>query len=70
MLGTRTLQRPDGPRGLYLHDCPHGFPLLGDVLGVAAPEILDGALAVIHQECAQVADVLLEGGCLPLQLLL
>ena len=57
-------------RGLYLYGPSHGFPPLGDVLGVAPPETFDGALAVGCQECAQVADVLLEGGCLPLQLLL
>ena len=57
-------------RGLYLYGPPHGFPPLGDVLGVAAPEIFNGPLAVSRQECAQVADVLFEGGCLPLQLLL
>ena len=57
-------------RGLYLYGCPHVFPALGSVLGVAAPEIFDGALAVSRRECAQVADVLFEGGCLPLQLLL
>ena len=33
-------------RGLYLYGPPHGFRPLGDVLGVAAPEIFDGALAV------------------------
>ena len=57
-------------RGHYLYDPTHGFPPLGDVLGVAASEVFDGALAVSCQECAQVADVLFEGGCLPLQLLL
>ena len=56
--------------GLYLYGSPHGFPPLGDVGGVAAPEILDGVLAVRRQECAQLADVLFEGGCVPLQLLL
>ena len=66
---------PDVPearraRSLYLYRPPHGFPPRGDVLGVAAPEMFDGALAVCRQECAQVADVLFEGGCLPLQLLL
>ena len=57
-------------RGLHLYGPSHGLPPLGDVLSVAAPEIFDGALAVGRQECVQVADVLLEGGCLPLQLLL
>ena len=57
-------------RGLYLYGSPHGSPSLGDVGGVAAPEVLDGALAVCRQECAELANVLLEGGCLPLQLLL
>ena len=57
-------------RGLYLYGPPHSFPPLGDVLGMAAPEIFDGALAVSRQECAQVADVPFEGGCLPFQLLL
>ena len=53
-------------RGLYLYGPPHGFPPLGDVLSVAATEIFDGALAVSRKECAQVAVVLFEGGCLPL----
>ena len=57
-------------RGLYLYGPPHSFPPLGDIMGVAAPEIFDGALAVSRQERAQVPDVLFEGGCLPFQLLL
>ena len=57
-------------RGPYLYGPQHGFPALGDVLGVAAPKMFDGALAISRQECAQVADVLFKGGCLPLQLLL
>ena len=57
-------------RGLYLPGLSHGSPRLGDFQGAAAPEIFDGALLVGRQECAQVADVLLEGGYLPLQLLL
>ena len=57
-------------RGLYLYGPPHGVPQLGNVLGVAVPEIFDAALAVSRQECVQVADVLFEAGCLPLQLLL
>ena len=57
-------------RGLHLNGPSHGLPPLGDVLGVAAPEVFDGALAFGRQECAQVVDVLLEGSCLPLQLLL
>ena len=63
MLGPRTFQRPDGPVA-STSMAPHGFPPLGDVGGVAAPEILDGALAVCRQECAQLADVLFEGSCL------
>ena len=55
---------------LHLDGIWHGLALLGDVLGVAAPEVFDGALAVGRHECAQVAVLLLEGGCLPLQLLL
>ena len=46
-------------RGLHLHGPSHGFPPLGDVLGVAAPEFFDGAFVVSCQDCAQVADVLL-----------
>ena len=71
-LGVRDPHVPEAPwaRALYLYGPRHGFPPLGDVLGVAAPEFFDGALAVSRQECAQVADVLFEGGCLPLQLLL
>ena len=57
-------------RGLYLYGPPHNFLPLGDVLGVVAPEIFDGEIAVSRQECAQVADVFFEGGCLPLHLLL
>ena len=56
--------------GLHLDDPSHGLPPLSDVLRVAAPNVFDGALAVRREECAQVADVSLEGGCLPLQLLL
>ena len=33
-------------RGLQLYGPSHGLPPLGDVLGVAAEDILDGALAV------------------------
>ena len=36
-----------------------GLYLLDDVLGVAAPEVSDGALAVGSQECAQQPDGLL-----------
>ena len=57
MLGTRTFQRPDGAGAPCLYGPPHGFPPLGDVLGVAAPEIFDGSLAVSRQERAQSADV-------------
>ena len=72
MLGTRTFQRPDRPGAStsIVYGPSHGFSPLGDVLGVTAPEIFDGAVAVSRQECAQVADVLFEGGCLPFQLLL
>ena len=70
VLGTRTFQRPDGP-GASTSMAPrtafHRWAMVG---GVAAPEILDGALAVCRQECAELADVLFEGGCLPLQFLL
>ena len=70
MLGTRTFQRPDGP-GASTSMAPrtafHRWAMSG---GVAAPEIFDGALADSRQECAQVADVFFERGCLPLQLLL
>ena len=71
-LGIRDPHVPEArrARGLYLYGPPHGFPPLGDVLGVVASELFDGALVVSRQECAQVADVLFEGGCLPLQLLL
>ena len=57
-------------RGLHLYGPSHCLPPPSDVLGVAAPEISGGALAVRRQECAQVAGVLLKGCCLPLQLLL
>ena len=57
-------------RGLHLDGPSHSHWPLGDVLCVTAPEVFDGALAVGGQECAQLADVLFEGGCLPLQLLL
>ena len=57
-------------RGLHLDGPSHGLRTLRNVLGLPAPELFDGALAVGGQECAQLADVLFEGGCLPLQLLL
>ena len=57
-------------RDLYLYGSPQGFPPLGDVGGVVAQEVLDGALAVCPQECAELVNVLFEGSCLPLQLLL
>ena len=59
MFGTLPFQRPDGFRGLYLDGPPHGFPPLDDVLGVVAPQVVDGALAVGSQEGAQLANVLL-----------
>ena len=49
VLGTRTFQRPDGPGASTSYGSPHGCPSLGDVGGVAAPEVLDGALAVCRQ---------------------
>ena len=70
MLGIRTFQRPDGPGASTSMPPRTAFHSLGDVGGVAAPEVLDGALAVCHREGAELASVLLEGGCLPLQLLL
>ena len=71
-LGVGDLHVPEvrRARGLHLYGLPHGYPTLGDDLRVAAAEIFNCALAVGRQECAQVADVLLEGDCLPLQLLL
>ena len=65
-------QIPEARRaqGLHLDGPSHSLPTMGNVLGVAAPEVFDGALAVGRQECGQLADVLLEGGCLPLQFLL
>ena len=46
-------------RGFHL-DCPsHGLPLQDYVRSVAAPEVLDGALAVRRQDRAENADVFL-----------
>ena len=69
MLGTCTFERPDGP-GASTSMAPCTAFHRWAMSGVAAPEVLDGALAVCRQECAELANVLLEAGCLPLQLLL
>ena len=45
--------------GLYLDGPPHGLPPLDGVVGGAARELFDGALAVGCQEGAQLADILL-----------
>ena len=44
-------------RGFHLDGPSHSLPPLDDVLGVAAPEVFDGALAFSSQQCAQLADV-------------
>ena len=70
MLGTRAFQRPEGPgasTSMATRTAFHRWAMSG---GVGAPEVLDGALAVCRQECAELSNVLLKGGCLPLQLLL
>ena len=56
VLGTRTFQRPDGP-GASTSMAPRtAFHRWGDVGGVAAPEFLDGALAVCRQEGAEAGE--------------
>ena len=44
-------------RSFHLDGPIHSLPPLDDVLGVAAPEVFDGALGVGSQECRQLADV-------------
>ena len=73
--GASGCSEPSGSTGLMGLEPPtrwpqNGFPMWEDVLGVAAPEVLDGRFAVGRKEGTEVADVLFQGGGLPLQLLL
>ena len=70
MLGTRTFQRPDGP-GASTSMAPrtafHRWAMSG---AWRRQKSLMVRLRSARQEGAELANVLLEGGCLPLQLLL
>ena len=55
-------------RGFYLFGSSNGLEPLDYILGVTAPEVLDGSFAVGREEGAEVADVLFKGVRLSLQL--
>ena len=69
MLGTRTFQRPDVP-GASTSMAPRTAFHRWAMSGAWRRQKSLMALAVCRQECAELANVLLEGGCLPLQVLL
>ena len=51
-VGDPHVQEAQRARGFHLDGLSHGLPPLDDVLGVAGPEVFDGALAVGSQEHA------------------